>query len=96
MVSLSQTYFSIAPVSSFRVIVLVELLSNACLYELNLGGTGVLSIEFNEIFLLLLFTTLGTLPQSHYGHKKKFHTLFANRWKIYSLYHVTPVTARFD
>ena len=53
------------PVSSLRVIVLVDFLSNACLYELNLGFTEVLSVELNKIFLLLFVATLGTVPHCH-------------------------------
>ena len=48
--------------SALRVIVLIELLSNACFYVLNLGGTKVLSVESNKIFLLLFVVTLGTVP----------------------------------
>ena len=56
------------PVSSLRVIVLVDFLSNACLYELNLGFTEVLSVELNKIFLLLFVATIGTVTNRHSVH----------------------------
>ena len=39
--------FPVALVSDFRVIILVEYFNTTCLYEKNLGGTEVLSVEFN-------------------------------------------------
>ena len=53
-------------VSALRVIILVDLFSNACLHELNLVATEVLSVDFNKIFLLLFVSTLGT--KSHSVH----------------------------
>ena len=47
IVSFSRMNFLVVPVSSLRVIILVELLSTACFYELNLGRTEVPSVEFN-------------------------------------------------
>ena len=47
--------------SYLKVIVLVEFLSNSCLYELNLGGTEVISVEINKISLLLFVAALGTV-----------------------------------
>ena len=47
MIYLSRMWFPVAHVSALRVIILVDLLSNACLYELNLGGTEIISLEFN-------------------------------------------------
>ena len=66
MVSLSQMQFTVAPVSALMVIILVEFLSNACLYELNLGVTEVLSVEFNKIFLLIFVAILGNVPHRNY------------------------------
>ena len=39
----------VASVSDLRLIVLVDLLSNACLYELNLCDTKVRSVMINTI-----------------------------------------------
>ena len=68
MVSLYRIYFLVAPVSYLRVIALMVFLSNACLYKFKLDGTGVLSVEFNKIFLLLFVTALGTVPHRNYLH----------------------------
>ena len=54
------------PVSALRVIILADLLSNTCLYELNLGGNEVLYKEFNKTFLLLFVAILGTVTNRHY------------------------------
>ena len=61
-------WFTVAPVSNFKVIILVNLMSNACLYELNLCGTEVLLVEFNKIFLLLFVDTICTVPHRHSVH----------------------------
>ena len=44
--------FTVVPVSAFRVVILMDLFNTVCLYEINLGGTKVLSVHFNKIFLL--------------------------------------------
>ena len=51
--------------SDSRVVILVELFSTTCLYGMNLGGTKVLSVDFNEIFLLLFVVTFGNFPHHH-------------------------------
>ena len=61
-------YFPVAPVSALKLIILVNFLSNAYLYELNLGGTEVLLVELNKIFLLLFVATIGTVPHHHSVH----------------------------
>ena len=54
--------------SYFRVIILVELFNTTFLYKINLGGTEVLSVEFNKIPLLLFFANLVTVPHRHSVH----------------------------
>ena len=54
--------------SVFRVIILVELFSNAYLYDKKCGGTEVLSVEFNKIFIFLSVANFGTVPHRHLVH----------------------------
>ena len=56
------------PVSDFRVVILMDLFNTICLYEINLGGTKVVSVHFNKIFLLLFVATFGTVPHRHSVH----------------------------
>ena len=65
MVYLSRMYFWFARVSYLRVIILVDFLSNSCLYEFNMDGTKLLSVDFNEMFVFLIVDTLGTVPHCH-------------------------------
>ena len=53
MVYLSQMWFLVAPVSALRLVILVDLMSNACLYELYLGGTEVLPVDLNIISIII-------------------------------------------
>ena len=46
----------------------MDLLIDACLYELNLGGTELILVEFNKIFILLFVATIGTVPNCHSVH----------------------------
>ena len=50
------------------MIIFVGFFSTVCLYEINLGGTKVMSINFNKIFLLLFVATLDTVPHRHSVH----------------------------
>ena len=54
--------------SDFGVIILVGLFINSCLYEMNLGETEVLYVEFNKKYILLFFVTFGNVPHHHYVH----------------------------
>ena len=47
MLYLYRMYFRVTHFSALRVIILVDLLINAYLYELNLGGNEVIYLEFN-------------------------------------------------
>ena len=67
MLSFPKIELQVAPVSNFRLIVLVGLFSTACLYVINLGGTEVLSIEFNKTFLSFV-SAFGTVPHRHFVH----------------------------
>ena len=58
----------VAPVSALKIIILAVFMSNACLYELNLGVTEVLFVEFSKIFLFLFSANIGTVPHRHYMH----------------------------
>ena len=46
-------WFLVAPVSALRLVILVDLMSNACLYELYLGGTEVLPVDLNIISIII-------------------------------------------
>ena len=48
MLSCTLTYLPVATVSAFRVFIFLYLFNTACLYEINLGGNKVLSIDFNN------------------------------------------------
>ena len=52
----------------FRVIVLLDLFNTTCLYDIILGGTKLLSVDFNKIFLLLFVATFVTLSHRHSVH----------------------------
>ena len=52
----------------FTVIVLLDLFHTACLYDIILGGTKLLSVDFNKIFLLLFVATFVTVPHRHSVH----------------------------
>ena len=54
--------------SDFRVTILVDLFNTACLYDMNLGGTEVLSVDLNKKFLLLFVATFGTIPHCNSVH----------------------------
>ena len=68
MVSCPLMQFSVTPVSDFRMIILLELFNTSCLVDINLGGTKVLSINFNKIFLLIFVATFGTIKHHHSVH----------------------------
>ena len=68
MASFCLIYFSVAPVSAFRVIVFLEFFNTACLYAIIFGGTKVLPVDFNKISLLLFVSTFSTVPHHHYTH----------------------------
>ena len=61
-------YFTVAPVSYLSMIDLRDLFNTACLYDIRLGGTKLLYVDFNKIFLLLFVATFGTVPHRHYVH----------------------------
>ena len=50
------------------MIALQYLFNTACLYDIRLRRTKVLSVNFNKIFLLLFVATFGTVPHCHYVH----------------------------
>ena len=54
--------------SDFGGIIFVELFNTKYVYDMNLGGTEVLSVKFNKTFLLLFVANFGTVPQRHYMH----------------------------
>ena len=53
---------------SFEDNYLVGFFNTACLYNIRLGGTKVVSINFNEIFLVLFIANLGTSLHRHSVH----------------------------
>ena len=61
-------YFPIELMLSLKVIALVDLLINVCLYEVNYGGTEVLLREFNKVFLSLISSTIETVAYCHSVH----------------------------
>ena len=65
---LPQIQFRFAPVSAFRLIILVDCLITTLLQELNLVGSEVISVELNKIFLLLCVATFGTVPHHNSVH----------------------------
>ena len=58
----------VVPVSYLRMIALRDLFDTTCVYDIKLGGTKVLSIYFNKLFILLLFSTFGNAPRHHSVH----------------------------
>ena len=52
----------------FKLIVFMNLLINAFLNELNLGGIEVISVEFNKKSLLFFVAAVGTVPHRHAVH----------------------------
>ena len=61
-------WFLVAPVPALKVMILVNFLSNACLHELDLGGTEVMLVELSKIFLLLFVAKVSTVPHHHSVH----------------------------
>ena len=47
---------------------LQDFFNNACLYDIRLGGTKVMHVDFNKIFLLLFVATFGAVTHRHYVH----------------------------
>ena len=68
MVSCPLIPFTVSPVSYLRMIDLWYFFNTACLYIIRLGGTKVLSVDLNKIFLLLFVDTFGTAPNRHSMH----------------------------
>ena len=61
--------FLFAPMSDFKIIILVDFFCTACLYDINLGGTEVLFVFFNKKIILLFVATFGTVPHCHYVNR---------------------------
>ena len=51
--------------SDLRMIVLQDFFNTTCFYDIVLGGTKVLSIDFNKILLLLFVANFDTFPYRH-------------------------------
>ena len=58
----------VTPVSALRIISLRDLFNSAWLYDIRLGGTKVLSVDFNKIFVFLFVATFVTVPHRHSVH----------------------------
>ena len=54
--------------SYLRIITLRDLFDTAYLYDIRLGGTKVLSVDFNKMFLLIFVSTFGTIPHRNSMH----------------------------
>ena len=53
---------------ALRVISFQDLFNYACLYDIRLGGTKLMSVDFNKIFLLLFVAIFGTVPYRRSVH----------------------------
>ena len=58
--------FQVDPVYYLRIIALWGFFNTACLYDIRLGGTKVLSVDSNKIFLLFFVATFVTVPHRPY------------------------------
>ena len=68
MVSCTIIQFPVAPVSALRMIGFQYLFNTACLNEIRLGGTKVLTLDFNKTFLVLFISNFSNTPHCNSVH----------------------------